>query len=367
MDITTGLEGSHEFTESFESDNWTYDFDEVETFCDEEHEVDLKTFSTIFQPVFYSMILLFGVAGNGLMITVLLRRWRVLRITEIYLLHLALADLMLLFTLPFEVTDITAGWVFGNFLCKVNGLLNSLSFLCGSLLLACIGFDRYLAIVHAIPSMQCRRVRTVQLICIVLWLICFGLAIPEIAFLSVGKTYENSSTSSCDYHDFYIHGNNWVMAKRVLHHVCFFFPLAVMCYCYTALIITLWHGQKSQTKKGAIRLALLITIVFFICCLPYNVTLLIQTLVDLKLYKYETCRDFMLLKPVLEATKSLGILHCCLNPFLYAFVGVRFRNELIHLLCQLGCRRLCLPFLRAPGPYRPSISEGNTTVSSVLI
>lgn len=301
------------------------------------------------------------------MITVLLRRWRQLRITEIYLLHLALADLMLLFTLPFVIIDTTTGWVFGKFLCSLNGLLNSLSFLCGSFLLACIGFDRYLAIVHAIPSMQSRRPRTVQLTCIVLWLICFGLSIPETVFLSVEKNYTDPSRHTCYYYNHGIHANNWVITKRVLHHVCFFFPLAIMCYCYTALIITLYNSQKSQTKKTAIRLALLITLVFFFCCLPYNVTLLIKTLVDMDIYKYKTCRGFMLLTPVLEATKSLSILHCCLNPFLYAFVGVRFRNELLHLLCKLGCRRICLPFMRAPGHYRSSVSDGATTASSVLI
>ncbi|KAK2846671.1 hypothetical protein Q5P01_009670 [Channa striata] len=117
--------------------NYDLNYADNETYCGTESLDDL------FQPILYSFIFLLGVAGNGLMITVLLRRLRFLRITEIYLLHLALADLMLLFTFPFEVVGCFSGWLFGGFLCKLIGLVKHLNIFCGSFLLACIGFDRY--------------------------------------------------------------------------------------------------------------------------------------------------------------------------------------------------------------------------------
>lgn len=325
----------------------------------------LQTFYKVFQPVLYSLIFIIGVAGNGLMITVLLTRRRQLRITEIYLLHLALADLLLLITLPWDVVGSVAGWQFGVFLCKLMGLLKNLNILCGSFLIACIGFDRYLAIVHAIPSMQSRRPRVVHATCMVLWLICLGLSVPSAIFLSLAED-TNSSTTYCSYHNYGLHAHNWVLTQRVLHHVCFFLPLAVMSYCYTALAFTLCKSQKSQTKKGAIRVALLVTLVFCFCWLPYNITLIVATLGNLDIIKYESCESFLVLQPVLDVTESLGILHCCLNPFLYAFVGVRFRNELIQLLCRLGCSRICLPLIRTQGLSRASTSDAATSVSTVV-
>ncbi len=342
-------------------ENYT-DYGDNGTYCYDD-EMGSWTIRAVFQPVLYSFIFLLGVVGNGLMITILLRRRRLLRITEIYLLHLALADLMLLFTFPFSVADSATGWLFGEFLCKLMGLMKHLNLLCGSFLLACIGFDRYLAIVHAIPSMQSRRPRRVHLTCIILWLVCLGLSIPNIVFLSVDTRTERAS---CFYHHYGIHANNWVLTSRVFDHLCFFLPLAVMSYCYTAVVVTLCKSQKSQAKQGAIRLALLVTLVFSFCWLPYNITLLITTMVDLEVILFE-CSAFVLLQPVLEVTKSLGFSHCCLNPFLYAFVGVRFRNELIQLLCKLGCSRVCMPFIRAQGHSRPSISDGATTTSTILI
>ncbi|KAA8594099.1 C-X-C chemokine receptor type 5 [Etheostoma spectabile] len=343
-----------------------YVYENNDTACEDEG-TGLQTFNAVFRPLLYSLIFLLGVAGNGLMITVLLKRRRLLRITEIYLLHLALADLMLLFTFPFDIVDSAAGWLMGEFLCRLMGLMKNLNFRCGSFLLACIGFDRYLAIVHAIPSMRSRRPRTVHLTCITLWLVCLGLSVPNAVFLSVKEEATNASRLSCSNHLYGIYANNWVLTNRVFDHLCFFLPLAVMCYCYTAVVLTLCNSQKSQSKQGAIRLALLVTLVFFFCWLPYNITLIIETMVDLRVIVYKTCSLYVLLRPALDVTKSLGLSHCCLNPFLYAFVGVRFRNELIKLLCKLGCSRVCLPFIRAQSHSQASISDGATTTSTIYI
>ncbi|MED6282992.1 hypothetical protein CHARACLAT_004114 [Characodon lateralis] len=346
-----------------EPDYGYFSYDNTTQPCDQE-ELWLQGFYTVFRPVLYSLIFLLGLAANGLMVAVLLGRRRRLRISEIYLLHLALADLMLIFTLPFHLVESITGWIFGYFFCMLTGVLRNLNLLCGSFLLACIGFDRYLAIVHAIPSMRSRRPKKVHLMCGSLWLICLLLSLPNAVFLSVTK-YANDSKSDCYYYRFDIHSHNWVLANRVLHHVSFFVSLAVMCYCYTALVITLFKRQKSPAKKGAIRLALLVTVVFCFCWLPHNITSLLKTLEDLEITTEVSCRSRSLLNQVDAVTESLGISHCCLNPFLYAFVGVQFRNELLHLLCRLGCRRCCLGFIRAQD-YRPSVSDGTTSNSTIM-
>lgn len=36
-------------------------------------------------------------------------------------------------------------------------------------------------------------------------------------------------------------------------------------------------------------------------------------------------------------TQTLAHLHCCLNPVLYAFVGVKFRNHFRRLVMDLWC------------------------------
>ncbi|KAM3842841.1 C-X-C chemokine receptor type 5-like [Diretmus argenteus] len=343
---------------------------ETETdFTCQDEKMGLDLFDAVFQPLIFSLVLLLGMAGNGLMLTVLLKRRGLLRITEIYLLHLALADILYLCTLPFFLAEAVTGWVFGEFLCKLVSLLHRMNFLCGTLLLACIGFDRYLAVVHALHSTESRRPKTVHLICMLLWLVCSGLSAPTCVFASVVEYPGNSSSRlMCVSHLHGIHANNWSLTNGIITHVCFFLPLAVMCYCYTSVVATLCHSHESQEKRGAIRLALLLTVVFCVCWLPYNLTLLLDTMETLGVISYNcSCGAFTRLQVALTITRSLGFSHCCLNPFLYAFVGVRFRNELIHLLSKWGCRCVCLPCIRAQGHRRSSHSDGAATTTSILI
>ncbi|XP_073706442.1 C-X-C chemokine receptor type 5 [Garra rufa] len=320
-------------------------------------------FRTVFQPLVYGVVFFLGLIGNGLLLTVLLKRRRNLRITEIFLLHLALADLLLLITLPFAVTQGVAGWLFGNFLCKLIGLINRLNLVCGSLLLACIGFDRYLAIVHAIPSLQTRRPRTVHLTCALLWLLCLFLTIPNMVFLSVEKN--NHTKLSCNYNNYGTHANNWKLTRRLIEHLlCFFLPLVTMVYCYTSVIITLCQSQKSLEKQGAIRLALLVTLVFCLCWLPYNVTTFMRTLVEVGAVSEQNCHGRASLEQAIIVTETIGFSHCCLNPILYAFIGVRFRRDLLQLLAKMKCLRVCLSGLRITNVSSVSVSEAVTTTTS---
>ncbi|KAG5271111.1 hypothetical protein AALO_G00176010 [Alosa alosa] len=314
----------------------------------------LQHYQTVLLLLVYALVFVLGVAGNGLMVVVLLRRRRSsLRITEIYLLHLGLADLLFLAALPFMAAKQAAG----VFLCKMLNTVVSLNLLCSSLLLACISFDRYLAIVHAVPSMHNRRPRTVHLTCGLLWLLCFVLSFPEAVFTTVLD--DPVYGPRCSYEG--LEGGTWMLLSRTLMHLLgFFLPLAVMGYCYSAVVLTLCRRRRSLEKQGAVRLALLVTAVFCLCWLPYNLTKLLDLLVILGPLAHLNCDEA--LKQSLVLSESVGYVHCCLNPILYAFAGVRFRKELLQLL---GRWRVCHDCLPAKCSSRVSSSEGVTTTTNV--
>ncbi|KAJ8402141.1 hypothetical protein AAFF_G00370060, partial [Aldrovandia affinis] len=276
--------------------------------------IDLHSFRRVFQPVVYSMLLAAGLGGNGLLLAVLQSRLGRLGATEIYLLHLALADLLLLLTFPFALGEAFVGWVFGDFLCRVLGLLNVLSFLCGSLLLVCIGFDRYLAVVRAVQSVRGRRTRAVHLTCAAVWLLGLCLSAPNAVFLSVGVERDRGLLQ-CSSFSHGLHGNNWNLARRFITHLCFFLPLGLMGYCYSAVIAALRRGQHSRERRGAVRLAVLLTAVFCLFWLPYNLAVLAKTLLVLGALP-QTCRALELLDHAVVVTESIGYSHCCINPLL---------------------------------------------------
>lgn len=74
------------------------------------------------QILLYSLIFLLSVLGNTLVITVLIRNKRMRTVTNIFLLSLAVSDLMLcLFCMPFNlIPNLLKDFIFGSAVCKTT-------------------------------------------------------------------------------------------------------------------------------------------------------------------------------------------------------------------------------------------------------
>lgn len=79
---------------------------------------------------------------------------------------------------------------------------------------------------------------------------------------------------------------------------------------------------------------LAVVVVFIACHLPFNIALLYDTIT---LFHLQDCKDVDLLHTIKAVTESVAYLHCCLNPVLYAFVGVKFRNHFRKIVEDLWC------------------------------
>ncbi|KAM8927700.1 C-X-C chemokine receptor type 5 [Pelodytes ibericus] len=313
------------------TDNFSYTGSSVCTYQDNSLG-SLIAFQRFFIPLVYSMVFVVGFLGNGLVLLVLLKQHHLRSTTDTFLLHLAVADLLMLVTFPFAMADSMSGWVFGDFMCRAVGVLSRLNFLCSSLLLGCISVDRYLAIIHAIHAFRTRNVVAAHLPCLGVWVLCFLLSMPNIFFIG---TQENGNHTDCNYHQNHFPSNGWWQANRFLNHmVGFLCPLFLMGFCYAHIVAALYRSTRRE-KKRAVRVAIVITGVFLLCWTPYNVAVFLDTLDQLGLVHSCTIREQLPI--VIVVTEFFGTVHCCLNPILYAFVGVKFRNDGLRLLQQAGC------------------------------
>lgn len=88
--------------------------------CDLTHSQEFKA---SFIVVLYSLTFVVGVLGNGLLLGVLVQSRRAWSVTDTFILHLALADVLLLVTLPMWAVQAARadGWTFGTPLCKITG------------------------------------------------------------------------------------------------------------------------------------------------------------------------------------------------------------------------------------------------------
>ncbi|XP_076593582.1 C-X-C chemokine receptor type 3-2 [Chaetodon auriga] len=341
---------------------------------------DIYSFAQMYSPAVYSLVFLLAVVGNVLVLCVI-RRYRnsqsggacAFSLTDTFLLHLAISDLLLAFTLPLFAVQWAHQWVFGLAVCKISGALFSLNRYSGILFLACISFDRYLAIVHAVSSGWKRNTCHAQIACAVIWVICLGLSGVDMTFKQVVEvnTVGHHKALLCQVW-FTKNSTQWQVGQQLVSVILGFgLPLLIMLYCYIRIFKSLCNASRRQKRKS-LRLIISLVSVFVICWAPYNCFQLADSLDRLDVVT-GGCQFGRVVDIGTLITESVGLSHCALNPLLYGFVGVKFRRELVRmckgLLGQrglLGMERLRVRRIRrTTGSF--SSAESENTSYSVMV
>lgn len=304
------------------------DYDYSDLMCDRE---PVRVFRSRYEPPLFWMITLVGGVGNLAVVWIYLNFQRRLKtMTDMYLLNLAVADLLFLVTLPMWAAEALQGWTFGSTLCKVNSALYKVNLFSSMLLLTCISVDRYVVIVQATKAQnsQLERRRISLLVCLGVWLLALLLAVPELVF---STTAEAGSQQYCRM-VFPPHLGNrtkiLVLSLQVSMGFCL--PFIVMAFCYSVIIGRLLKTRNFQKHK-AMRVILAIVVAFVVSQLPYNGVLVMEAAQASNMTMTD-CEEQKRFDTVGQVLKSLAYTHACLNPFLYAFVGVRFRRDMVKLL-----------------------------------
>lgn len=308
------------------------------TVCEKD---DVRSFAGVFLPIVYSISLIVGVAGNVMVVAVYAYHKRLRTMTDAFVVHLAVADLLLLFTLPFWAVDAARGWLAGRSLCKMVSALYTINFACSMLLLACISMDRYLAIAALGRDRGLGRFfrpnhsSRVSLLC---WATAFMLGIPDLVFSTVVGTV--SGRNNC----LAVFSTEMAPVARASLEVAevllaFLVPLTVMLFCYSRVLCTMGALplERRSRKWKVIRVLLAVVGVFVLTQLPYNVVKIVRAM-D-KAYALVTdCDMSKALDRAGQVTESLALTHCCLNPILYAFIGSSFRQRVLRLVKVFGER-----------------------------
>ena len=220
-----------------------------------------------------------------------------------------------------------------------------------------------------------RKPWAVQASCSAVWLFSLLLSIPDWIFLEdANDERRNRRVCVRDYTKFG-HGavSDWRLASRLLYHtVGFLLPSVVLIFCYSCILRRLRCGTQGSQKQRAFRVIMAVVVVFFLCWTPYNVTLLADTIHSNSSSGGgggDSCEVRTTLEKAMVITSTVGYLHCSLNPILYAFVGVKFRRQLLDMLRSLGCKLKVSTALQSGVSSRRSSywSESADTSNSVAV
>ncbi|NXA22944.1 FFAR3 protein, partial [Ibidorhyncha struthersii] len=192
--------------------------------------------------------------------------------SDILLLNLTAADLLLLLFLPFKMAEAAADltWPLPVVLCPVANFCFYSSIYLSSLFLAALSVERYLGVVFPLQYKDRRRPGRVMAVSVVLWL----LACSHCSIVFVAQYHGATTTYRC-YDDFSKDQLSFVLPLRLeLFLVLFLLPFAVTVFCYVNFVRVLLARPNIplEKKQRAVGLAVATMINFGVCFAPYNVS-----------------------------------------------------------------------------------------------
>ncbi|KAM4696137.1 cysteinyl leukotriene receptor 1 [Rhinophrynus dorsalis] len=276
----------------------------------------------------YSMFTLFGLFGNSFALFVLFKAYNQRTSFHIYMINLAVSDLLFICTLPLRVVYyVNKGkWLFGDLLCRISSYVFYVNLYCSIFILTAMSFSRFLAIVFPVKNLRLVSVERAKWVCIGIWVFVTLTSSP---FLMSGSyTDEKDNRTKC----FEPPPSTNVKKILILNYISltagFIIPFTIILVCYTMIIKTLLKNslkkqQSSRTK--AIRMIIIVMTVFFLSFMPYH----IQRTVHLHfLNQNKTCEEQVSAQKTVVITLALAASNCCFDPLLYFFSGENFRRRL---------------------------------------
>ncbi|KAM3875750.1 chemokine (C motif) receptor 1a, duplicate 1 [Diretmus argenteus] len=308
-----------------------YDIDYDDEICDKGGVVK---FGSIVIPIFFFAVITLSLSGNILVLVILGLYENLKSLTNIFILNLALSDLVFTAGLPFWAIYHIWGWILEETLCKMVAFIFFTGFYSSILFLTIMTIHRYLAVVHPLSDHGTQRVGYAICVSIMLWVVSIGAAMPSLLFSSVVSIHHIDRESlGCEYGD-----PLWKKVGNYQQNIFFLVAFAVMGFCYVRILNTIAR-TRTRMRNRTVKLIFCVVAVFFLGWVPYNVIIFLKTLADDLLPPFDNCEVSTRLDYAFYVCRLIAFSHCCLNPVFYAFVGVKFRKHLKSILHRMFSRQ----------------------------
>ncbi|XP_038243258.1 cysteinyl leukotriene receptor 2 [Dermochelys coriacea] len=275
-------------------------------------------------PTTYLTIFALSVFGNGLSLYVFLKLYKKKTLVNIFMMNLAISDLLFVWTLPFRASYylMNSDWIFGDIFCRIVSYSLYVNMYCSIYFLTVLSIVRFVAIVHPFKHLKLITVKYSRIICAVIW----GFVMTaSSALLFSGNTSQKYPKKCLDLQRESI--QKLLMMNYVVLIVGFILPFCTIIFCYVLVIKALLKPRAPKAKirashKKAVSTTIITLFMFLLCFLPYHI---LRTVYLLK------SNDDNLSKLLTEGaviTHCLAAVNSCLDPVLYYFAGENFKERL---------------------------------------
>ncbi|KAM3867043.1 cysteinyl leukotriene receptor 1-like [Diretmus argenteus] len=314
----------------------------------------------------YSIITVFGLVGNGFALVVLIKTYRQNSPFHVYMLNLAVSDLLCVSTLPLRILYyVNKGqWNFGDFLCRISSYALYVNLYCSIFFMAAMSVTRFLAIVFPVQNLRLVTQGRSRLVCVGIWVFICTMSSP---FLMTGECFDTKTNKTKCFEPPQGQGVKKLLMLNYLSVVVgFALPFLIILLCYAGIIHTLLSRNLAirhrSTGSKAIRMIVIVMLAFLISFMPYHV----QRSIHLSSLSQNgtSCEERVAMQKSVVVTLCLAAANSCFDPLLYFFSGEGFRSRLSTMRHSARDNNLQQAAHLNTGP---SLSRGEQPIKGQLI
>lgn len=298
----------------------------------------------------YSLITVLGLFGNGLALMVLIKTYNQSSPFHVYMLNLAVSDLLCVMTLPLRVLYYVrkGEWHQGDFLCRISSYALYVNLYCSIYFMAAMSVTRFLAIVFPVQNMRLVTENRARLVCVGIWVF---ICLSSSPFLMSGQHFDPITNKTKCFEPPHKKGVQKLLTLNMVSLVLFFIlPFLVILICYAGIVRALLSRTQAarrqrDTGTKAIRMIVIVLLTFLISFMPYHV----QRTIHLNFLSQTdtTCSELIAMQKSVVVTLCLAAANSCFDPLLYFFSGEGFRNRLSSLRQSVSSRKQRTARMRA--------------------
>ena len=301
----------------YDDDYYSDDLNVTDEICELETHIQ---FTAVIVPVFFSAVVIVSLLGNILVMVILAKYENLRSLTNALILNLAVSDLIFTVGLPFwAYYHIMDGWHLGETACKIVSFIFYVGFYSSGILLILMTVHRYVSVVRPLSDLVTSRDYVGVLASVFIWTLGFLAALPALLFTSVDG-------HMCEYADAY-----WKAFGIYQQNIMFLVTVVIFCFCYAQILCRLMRSPAQRRRHRTLKLISTLVLVFFMGWGPYNVLIFLQSR-----RQFEDCEDYKRWGYAFYISRLFAYSHCCLNPVLYVFVGVKYKNHMKRMLRGWG-------------------------------
>ncbi|KAM9050095.1 LOW QUALITY PROTEIN: cysteinyl leukotriene receptor 2 [Megaptera novaeangliae] len=301
----------------------------------------IEIFKREFYPIVYLVIFIWGALGNGFSIYVFLQPYKKSTSGNVFMLNLAISDLLFITTLPFRVDYYLRGsnWIFGDLTCRIMSFSMYVNMYSSIYFLTVLSVVRFLATVHPFRLLHATSVKNAWILCGVIWIFIMA---SSTVLLKNGSELKGNVTLCLELNP------KKVIKLKTMNHIAlvvgFLLPFCTLSICYLLIIRALLKAEVPESglrlsHRKALTTIIIALIIFLLCFLPYHI---LRTLHVVE-WRVDKCKEN--LHKAVAITLALAAANSCFNPLLYYFAGENFKDRLKSALRKCHSQQQSAAFL----------------------